>query len=36
MEHLESQIKTQGVLGLLLERAEVEEVEGGSEQIDKE
>ena len=36
MEHLESQIKTQGVLDLLLERAQVEEVEPDSEQIDKE
>ena len=36
MEHLESQIKTQGVLDLLLERAQVEEVESDSEQIDKE
>ncbi len=36
MEHLESQIKTQGVLNLLLERAEVEEVEGESAPIDKE
>lgn len=36
MEHLESQIKTQGVLDLLLERAEIEEVEHESEQIDKE
>ena len=36
MEHLESQIKTQGVLDLLLEQAQVEEVEPDSEQIDKE
>jgi len=36
MEHLESQIKTQGVLDLLLEQAQVEEVESDSEQIDKE
>ena len=28
MEHLESQIKTRGVLDLLLERAQIEEVEG--------
>ena len=36
MEHLESQIKTQGVLDLLLEQAQVDEVEPDSEQIDKE
>ena len=36
MEHLESQIKTQGVLDLLLEQSQVEEVEPDSEQIDKE
>ena len=36
MEHLESQIKTQGVLDLLLEQAQVEEVDPDSEQIDKE
>ena len=36
MENLESQIKTQGVLDLLLERAQVEEVEQESAQIDKE
>ena len=36
MEHLESQIKTQGILDLLLERAQVEEVEGESARIDKE
>lgn len=36
MEHLESQIKTQGVLNLLVERAEVEEVEDESAPIDKE
>ena len=36
MEHLESQIKTQGVLDLLLEQAQVEEVEPDSGQIDKE
>ncbi len=35
-EHLESQIKTRGVLDLLLERAQVEEVEPESAQIDKE
>ena len=35
-EHLESQIKTRGVLDLLLERAQVEEVEPESVQIDKE
>ena len=36
MEHLESQIRTRGVLDLLLERAQVEEVEPESAQIDKE
>ncbi len=36
MEHLESQIKTRGVLDLLLERAQIEEVEPESAQIDKE
>ncbi|MCY3625053.1 MAG: trigger factor [Candidatus Dadabacteria bacterium] len=36
MEHLESQIKTRGVLDLLLERAQIEEVEGEPAQIDKE
>ena len=36
MEHLESQIKTRGVLDLLLERAQVEEVEPESAQIDNE
>ncbi|MDE0291449.1 MAG: trigger factor [Candidatus Dadabacteria bacterium] len=36
MEHLESQIKTRGVLDLLLERAQIEEVEGEPTQIDKE
>ena len=36
MEHLESQIKTRGVLDLLLERAQIEEVEHGSARIDKE
>ncbi len=36
MEHLESQIKTQGVLDLLLERAQIEEAEQESAQIDKE
>lgn len=36
MEHLESQIKTRGVLDLLVERAQVEEVEPESAQIDKE
>ncbi len=36
MEHLESQIKTRGVLDLLLERAQVEEVEPESARIDKE
>ncbi len=35
-EHLESQIRTRGVLDLLLERAQVEEVEPESAQIDKE
>lgn len=35
-EHLESQIKTQGVLDLLLKRAQIEEVQPDSEQIDKE
>ena len=36
MEHLESQIRTREVLDLLLERAQVEEVEPESAQIDKE
>ena len=36
MEHLESQIKTRGVLDLLLEQARIEEVEGEAAQIDKE
>lgn len=36
MEHLESQIRTRGVLDLLLEQAQIEEVEPGSAQIDKE
>lgn len=36
MEHLESQIRTRGVLDLLLERARIEEVEGEAAQIDKE
>lgn len=36
MEHLESQIKTRGVLDLLLDRAQIEEVEPESVQIDKE
>ena len=36
MEHLESQIRTRGVLDLLLERAQIEEVEPEPAQIDKE
>lgn len=36
MEHLESQIRTRGVLDLLLEQAQVEEVEPEPAQIDKE
>lgn len=36
MEHLESQIRTRGVLDLLLEQAQIEEVEPEPAQIDKE
>ncbi len=36
MEHLESQIRTRGVLDLLVERAQIEEVEPEPAQIDKE
>ena len=36
MEHLESQVRTQRILDLLLERAEVEEAEPESPRIDKE
>ncbi len=36
MEHLESQVRTRGVLDLLLERAQIEEVEPESAQIDNE